>query len=222
MTGPGQTENVTPGTLILFRSQHFGRRRKHRGTFSHSLARPSDRVGQPVAIEPRREDRITAYARIKIRRRRFCHLDRADGAENLIILNQRLTQRKEVIIRQRLTDDLAERPQDRPVLARFAKGEIGAHRHLYATFGIGEDTGFLGVGRPRQDDIGTPRAGIAVMALIDHESLLEPRGVKLIRTEIIDDLDFTGFGRIDNAAKGFAAFAWHEAKIECCHPVAAV
>src|SRR3546814_5887619 len=71
-----------------------------------------------------------------------------------------------------LADHLGEGAQDGPVLARLARRKSGQTGQLDAALGVHVGGVLLGVGGARQNDVGTVRAGIAVMALIDDEGAL--------------------------------------------------
>src|SRR3546814_13097395 len=77
-----------------------------------------------------------------------------------------------VVVGQPLADHLGEGAQDGPVLARLARRKSGQTGQLDAALGVHVGGVLLGVGGARQNDVGTVRAGIAVMALIDDEGAL--------------------------------------------------
>ena len=73
------------------------------------------------------------------------------------------------------SEHLGQRAQDLPVLLGLARRE---HRELAAlqpALGVDPARVLLGVGGTRQDHVGRLGAAVAVMALVDHERLAEPR-----------------------------------------------
>ena len=91
-------------------------------------------------------------------------------------------------------EQVGERAQDRPVLARVAGREGGARRHLHAAFGVDVDAGFLRVGGARQDHVGAMRAGVAVGADVDDEGA--GRDVDLVGAEQEQDVERAGLGHL--------------------------
>ena len=79
-----------------------------------------------------------------------------------------------------------QRPQDRPVFLGLSRREPGAQRQLRAAFGVHEQAVFLGIGRPRQDQVGAVCAPVAMAALRDHE--FAGADVNLIRAQGVDHL----------------------------------
>ena len=66
---------------------------------------------------------------------------------------------------------LGERAQYGPVLPRLALREHRPLAPLHPALGVDVEPVLLGVGRARQDDVGTVRAGVAMRAEIDHEGV---------------------------------------------------
>ena len=101
-------------------------------------------------------------------------------------------------------------------------GKIGAEALLNAALRVHVGAGLLGVGRARQDDVGTMGAGIAVVALVDHEGLAELRRVDLVGAQQIDDVDLLALRAVQNAGDVATALARHQAEIEAADAAAAV
>src|SRR3546814_7489915 len=95
-----------------------------------------------------------------------CSSDLVDRGEHPVHLDEALTKLAQVVVGQPLADHLGEGAQDGPVLARLARRKSGQTGQLDAALGVHVGGVLLGVGGARQNDVGTVRAGIAVMALI--------------------------------------------------------
>ncbi len=83
------------------------------------------------------------------------------------------TQRRQVVKWQNLAQNRRQRPDNCPVFARIARRERRRARQLHAPFGVHIGTGFFGVGRAGQDDIGGMRPDVAVVSLINNECLVQ-------------------------------------------------
>src|SRR5690625_2758538 len=101
-------------------------------------------------------------------------------------LQHRITKRRERIPRLGLAKNARERPEDRPILARFARREARAEAHLRTTFQIDEDARLFGIGGARQNHIRPMRAPVPMAAMIDHKG--PRRDVDLIGAKIVDKL----------------------------------
>ena len=77
----------------------------------------------------------------------------------------------EAVERQRLADQVGQRAEDGPVLARVARREGGALAALHPALDVDVGAVLLGIGRARQDQVGLRRALVAMMADIDFERL---------------------------------------------------
>src|SRR5262245_52988332 len=80
-----------------------------------------------------------------------------------------------------------------PPSPRSARREHGAFRTLHPAFEIYIRAVFFRIGATGQDHIRLLRTCIAMMALINHESLLQPRHLQFIRTEQIHGLNIAVF-----------------------------
>ena len=69
-------------------------------------------------------------------------------------LVKRLPQRRERVVGKLLAQHVRQRAQDRPILARVARREGGARRHLHPAFGVHVGRGFFRIGRARQHHVG--------------------------------------------------------------------
>ena len=116
---------------------------------------------------------------------------------------------------QLLAEHVGQRAQDRPVLARVARREAGARRHLHPALGVDVDAGLLGVGGARQDHVGAVRAGVAMRADIDDEGARRARSIgDLVGAEQEQHVDLLRRRRRDHADHVVAAVARHEAEVE--------
>ena len=124
----------------------------------------------------------------------------------------------EVVIGQRLAQDLGQGAQHRPILPCLARREDGPQAELGAAFRVHVGAVLLGIGGPGQDDIGAVGAGVAVMALIDDEGLAQLRHVDLVDAEQVDEFDLA-LGSAGQDARGIApARPRHEAELEPADP----
>ena len=96
-------------------------------------------------------------------------------------LEQGGAQRGERVVGKLVPEHIGQRAQDRPVLARIARREARARRHLHAPFRVDVDAGFFRVGGARQDHVGAMRALVAVRADVDDERAV--RDVDLVGAE---------------------------------------
>src|SRR5258708_5291519 len=108
----------------------------------------------------------------------------------------------QAVERQGAVERLRQRAQNRPVLARLARRKDRELGGLGAALGVDVGGVLLGVGRPRQDDVGAVRAGVAVMALIDDEGVAQPAAVDLVGAEQIDGIDGSLPGALADAGDG--------------------
>ncbi len=136
----------------------------------------------------------------------------ADATEYRIDLHQPRTQRLERVVGQPVPEQLAERADDRPVLTRLAGRIHRGEAPLHAAFGVHIGAGLFGVGGTRQDHVGTLRAGIAVMALIDDEAVLpDPRRIDLVGAQQPQHLH----AAVQHLRDGLAIGTRHEAEVQC-------
>src|SRR6185312_5319718 len=122
-------------------------------------------------------------------------------------------QRAERIIRQGLAENARKRAQDRPILARIARREDGAARELDPALGVDVGRVLLGVSGSRKHHIGARGAAVAMVPLIDNESIPKPRRVDLVGAEEIEELDLAAGAAGENAGDVAPACAWNKAEI---------
>ncbi len=127
-------------------------------------------------------------------------------------LNKAARSCAERIVGQLDAEDVGQRAQDRPVLARIAGREGGAPRHLHAAFGVDEDAGLLGIGRAGQDDVGALGAAVAMGADIDHERA--GLDLDLVGAEQEQEID----AALRHRLRREAVLAGNEADVEAADP----
>src|SRR5260221_9507988 len=179
-------------------------RHRRRGAADRiGLIEIGDRIG-----ERRRRDRAGTAELAPWRRRH-----RVDGGEMRIGIDEVAAQLGKRIVRQFAAERVRQGAQDRPVLARVARREDGAARRLDAAFEIDVDAVLLAIGGTGQDDIGAPRSGIAVLALIDAEGATEPRHRDLVGAEQADPPDLALLAAGPDGVAAAPAGTRHEADI---------
>src|SRR6266478_5742020 len=144
-------------------------RNKERAALGHCLTRAADRIG-PIEIldgilewirgdGPWLPEGFPRRARDQVRpgedRMRFPHLP---------------PELAQCIEWKRLSNAARQSAQDLPVFARLTRRKHRPARQLPPTLGVDVSPVLLGVGGSRQDDIGAPRAAVAMMPLIDDKS----------------------------------------------------
>ena len=108
----------------------------------------------------------------------------ADRGEDGIGRLEPPAQRLDGVVGQWLAEHRACGAQDFPVLARLARREGCEEAPLHPSLGVRVGAVLLGVGGARKDDVGARGAGIAMVALVDHEGLgADARGVELVGRE---------------------------------------
>ena len=88
---------------------------------------------------------------------------------------------------------------DRPVFARLARRKGRPRGHLHPPLGVDIGRRLLRIRRPRQDHVGTVRAGIAMGADIHDEGLVQGIYIDLIGTEQEENVERVGRGGRDHA-----------------------
>ena len=110
-----------------------------------------------------------------------------------------------------MAGDRAERAQDRPVLAGLAGRIDRAEAALHAALGVDVGAGLFGIGRAGQDHVGAARAGVAMMALVDHERIgADLRGVELVGAEQPQHVH----AAVQHMRQALAVCAGHKADIQ--------
>ena len=120
----------------------------------------------------------------------------------------------QAVERQLCVQLFRKRADDRPVLARIARREDGALRHLHPAFGIDVGGAFFGIGGARQDDVGKARAAIAMAALIHDESVARLAHIQFVRAEQIEQFDVAVAGTFQHRVEREPALLRHETEIE--------
>ena len=69
-----------------------------------------------------------------------------------------------------------------------------------------------------QDDVGTVRAGVAVVSLIDDEGFAQPSGVDLVGAQKIDNFDPAFLGALEDVFGIAAVLARHEPQVQPADP----
>ena len=140
---------VSKNAIALLRRQGLprplGRQPRELG---HHLARAGDRVGQVVLAhrQPRSAPGVISPRGAGVHGFSGTSSMRPRCGTSAII---RARSAASVSKGSGVPSDARERAQDRPVLARLARGEAGAVRHLRAALGVDEDARLLGIGRAR-------------------------------------------------------------------------
>lgn len=117
---------------------------------------------------------------------------------DLIISYQRGTdiphpvpQSHDIIVRQRLTQNLRNGPDNLPILPRGSRWSDGGPAQLRPTFGVDPRDTLFGVCRSGEADVGVLGSNISVVSLVDDESIVgDHRGVEIVGVEEVDE-----FGR---------------------------
>ena len=86
--------------------------------------------------------------------------------------------------------------------------------HLHAALGVDVGRRLFGVGRGWQDDVGAVRAGVAMGADIDDESLAHGRRVVFVGAEQEQHVEFALAGERDLVGRADAAIMRHEADVD--------
>ena len=89
---------------------------------------------------------------------------------------------------------------------------------LSTPFRVDVGGALLGISRTRENGVCHMRTGIAVVALINDESLVEFRRIDLVGAKQIDHLDVAAVGARKNARRVSSAFARQETKIQPADP----
>ena len=133
------------------------------------------RIGEIIIVHDRAERRLVrgaAKRRELLQRGGVSRRDLTDPQQMRVRLEQRLAQRRERVIGQPVSQDVRQRPQDRPIFARVARWERRPRRHLHPAFGVDVDRRFFRIGGAGQHHVGARGAAVAVGAEIDDEGAL--------------------------------------------------
>ena len=169
------------------------------GTGGHCLGRAADRIRHVEIVDGQLEWRGVDLA-IVAERDPIRALDDADATKDRVDLAHPRPHLVEVVVGQPMPEDVGQRTQDAPILARIARRKDSPTGALNAAFGVDVGRVLFRVGSARQHDVGAFGAGIAVMALVDYESSAKTGHVDLIGTEQIEDLDRAARRSIDDAS----------------------
>mmetsp|Transcript_19869 Transcript_19869/g.63356 ORF Transcript_19869/g.63356 Transcript_19869/m.63356 type:complete len:298 (-) Transcript_19869:1477-2370(-) len=164
----------------------------------HRLGRARDGIGHVEVGDTRgerrggerfRRVRVLECERRKLRRGGLdAHAQRVgevrrDGRHSL-------TDAANGVVRQRFAEQLRERDEDLPIVARVTRRVERARGALHASLRVDVGARLFGVGRARQDEVGGLCASVPVVALVyDEGARLQLLERHLVRAEQVDELE---------------------------------